>query len=221
MPRLAADPAAFIRPSPSSGTLGGVARMTRETMLLCEAAGYDVVFVETVGVGQSETVVAGMVDFFLALMLPGGGDELQGIKKGLVELADMIVVNKADGDNRLRAEQARRHYANALRIIEPASTSWRPPVLTVSALTGDGLDALWEQALRHHEALSDTGELEAKRREQQVRWFWSLLDDRLIAAFRRHDSVARLLPDLEGQVAAGTVTPARAVETLLGAFGIR
>jgi LAO/AO transport system kinase len=139
MARLAADPAAYVRPSPTGGTLGGVARATRETMLLCEAAGFDAVLVETVGVGQSETVVAGMVDFFLALMLPGAGDELQGIKKGLLEVADLIAVNKADGDDLLRARQAVRHYRDALRIVEPGSPGWRPPVLAVSALTGAGL----------------------------------------------------------------------------------
>lgn len=220
MARLAVDQRAYIRPSPSGGTLGGVARMTRETMLLCEAAGFDVVLVETVGVGQSETVVAGMVDFFLALMLPGAGDELQGIKKGLLELADLIAVNKADGDNRLRAEQAVRHYRNALRILEPESPSWRPPVLRISALTGEGLEQLRREIARHRERLTATGELAAKRRRQQVQWLWSMLDDRLLQAFRSHPGVKELLPELERAVAEGRLTPTLAAERALAAFGV-
>jgi LAO/AO transport system kinase len=220
MPRLATDPAAYVRPSPSSGALGGVARMTRETMLLCEAAGFDVVLVETVGVGQSETAVAEMVDLFLVLALPGAGDELQGIKKGLVELADLIAVNKAEGENRLRAEQAARHYRNALRIIEPSSPAWRPVVLTMSALTGEGLPELWAQVRRHRERLEDAGELAAKRRGQQVRWMWSMLEQRLLDALRSHPEVRALLPGLEAGVAAGTIAPAVAVGRLLAAFGL-
>lgn len=221
MSGLAADPRAFIRPSPTSGALGGVARMTRETMLLCEAAGFDVVLVETVGVGQSETMVAEMVDLFLALMLPGAGDELQGIKKGLIELADMIAVNKADGDNALRAAQAVAHYRAALRIIEPRSPAWRPPVLAVSALTGEGLDELWAGVLRHRAALTASGERETTRREQQVRWFRSMLESRLLDELRRHPAVARLLPRLEAGVAAGTLLPPLAVDRALAAFAGR
>lgn len=220
MARLAVDPKAYIRPSPTSGTLGGVARMTRETILLCEAAGFDVVLVETVGVGQSETMVAGMVDAFLALMLPGAGDELQGIKKGLLELADLIAVNKADGDNRLRAQQAVSHYRNALRIIERESASWRPPVLMVSALTGDGLEELWRQIGRHRERLTASGELAAKRRRQQVQWMWTMLDDRLMQALKLHPGVQTLLPELEQAVAEGRLTPTLAVERVLAAFGV-
>lgn len=220
MARLAVDPKAYIRPSPTSGTLGGVARMTRETILLCEAAGFDVVLVETVGVGQSETMVAGMVDVFLALMLPGAGDELQGIKKGLLELADLIAVNKADGDNRLRAQQAVSHYRNALRIIEPESASWRPPVLMVSALTGEGLEELWRQIGRHRERLTASGELAAKRRRQQVQWMWTMLDDRLMQALKLHPGVQTLLPELEQAVAEGRLTPTLAVERVLAAFGV-
>lgn len=220
MARLATDRNAYIRPSPSGGTLGGVARMTRETVLLCEAAGFDVVLVETVGVGQSETMVAGMVDFFLALMLPGAGDELQGIKKGLLEIADMIAVNKADGDNRLRARQAVSHYRHALRIIEPESPSWRPPVLMISALTGDGLEELWHEIGRHREKLGATGELAAKRQRQQVQWMRSMLEDRLMQALRRHPAVKGLLPELERAVAGGALTPTLAVERILHAFGV-
>ena len=219
MARLATDPAAFVRPSPTSGALGGVARMTREAMLLCEAAGYDVVLVETVGVGQSETAVADMVDLFLVLALPGAGDELQGIKKGLVELADVIAVNKAEGENRLRAEQAARHYENALHIVEPASPSWRPVVLTMSALTGEGLDRLWATIRQHRERLDAAGELAAKRRGQQVRWMWSTLQDRLLDTLRAHPGVRDLLPALEAEVVAGRTPPGAAADRLLAAFG--
>ena len=219
MSRLAVDPNAYVRPSPTGGTLGGVAQMTRETMLLCEAAGYDVVLVETVGVGQSETMVAGMVDLFLALMLPGAGDELQGIKKGLLEIADLIAVNKADGDNVLRARQALVHYRAALRIIEPESAVWRPSVWAVSALTGAGLPELWAEMERHRAALAMDGALEAKRRRQQVAWMWSMLDARLMAALRGHATVRALLPETEQAVAAGRLTPVLAVDRILAAFG--
>ncbi len=215
MPRLAADPAAYIRPSPTSGALGGVARMTRETMLLCEAAGFDVILVETVGVGQSEVLVAEMVDFFLALMLPGAGDELQGIKKGLIELADMIAINKADGDNRLRAEQAARHYRNALHIIEPPTPLWRPPVVTLSALEETGIAELWDAIERHRQALEASGDLARRRQEQTVGWFRSLLDERLRQAFRRDPTTRARLEEIERAVAAGELAPGAAVDRLL------
>src|SRR3712207_4292553 len=179
MARLAADPNAFIRPSPSSGTLGGVAAKTRETMLLCEAAGFDVILVETVGVGQSETAVADLTDFFLVLMLPGAGDELQGIKKGILELADMVAVNKVDGDGAARATAAAAEYRAALHILTPASPTWTPPVVTVSGLTGLGLDDLWAKVLDHRARLEATGELEAKRRAQNQKWMWALVHERL------------------------------------------
>src|SRR5207244_2401602 len=178
MARLAADANAFIRPSPAAGTLGGVAAKTRETMLICEAAGFDVILVETVGIGQSETAVADMTDFFLVLMLPGAGDELQGIKKGVVELADMIAVNKADGDNVKRAKAAAGEYRAALHILTPRSPIWASPVVTFSALTGDGIAQLWEQVLAHRRQLSASGEFAARRREQQVKWMWAMLEDR-------------------------------------------
>src|SRR4051812_29424199 len=176
MGRLSAADAAFIRPSPASGTLGGVAAKTREAMLLCEAAGFDVVLVETVGIGQSETAVCDMTDFFLALMLPGAGDELQGIMKGLVELADMIAINKADGDNVKRANLAAAEYRSALHILTPRSEHWFPPVETYSALTGAGLDRLWQKILDHRTAMNASGEFAARRREQQVKWMWSMLE---------------------------------------------
>ena len=218
MTTLANDPSAFVRPSPTSGELGGVTRMTRETMLICEAAGYDVVLVETVGVGQSETVVADMVDFFLVLMLPGAGDELQGIKKGILELADMIAVNKADGANANAAEAAAREYEIALHLTAPASPLWSPPVLTCAGLTGAGVNELWEKVEEHRSILSEAGELEGRREQQNVRWMWSMLDDRLNDGLRSHPSVRTLLPELESQVRAGTTTPVSAVDQLLEAF---
>ena len=184
MARLSASDSAYIRPSPASGTLGGVAAKTREAMLLCEASGFDVVLVETVGIGQSETAVCDMTDFFLALMLPGAGDELQGIKKGLVELADMIAVNKADGDNIKRANLAAAEYRGALHILSPRSEHWHPPVLTYSALTGTGIDALWQKILDHRTAMNASGEFAARRRQQQMKWMWSMLEQRMMARLR-------------------------------------
>jgi LAO/AO transport system kinase len=215
MAALAADPKAFIRPSPSSGTLGGVARATRETMVVLEAAGYGVVLVETVGVGQSETTVAEMVDFFLVLMLPGAGDELQGIKKGILEIADMVAVNKADGDNARRAQMAAREYEAALHILTPASPNWMPPVVKCAGLTGLGLEELWAKVEEHRRIFTETGEREAKRRAQQVRWMWSMLEDRLMAGLRSESHVKAALPGIEAEVAKGLLTPSRAVETIL------
>ena len=184
MSRLSRDDKAFIRPSPTSGTLGGVHRKTRETMLLCEAFGFDVVLIETVGVGQSETVVADMVDFYLVLMLAGAGDELQGIKRGILEVADMLAINKADGDNAMNAKRAQREYAAALRLMRGHAGTWIPPVLTCSGLKGEGLDRVWEQIALHREKLSETGELQERRQEQLVQWTWSMIEDRLMSALR-------------------------------------
>jgi GTPase len=220
MARLAVDLNAFVRPSPSSGTLGGVAAKTRETMLLCEAAGYDVVLVETVGIGQSETAVADMSDFFLALMLPGAGDELQGIKKGVVELADMIAVNKADGDNIKRAKTAAAEYRAALHILTPRSPNWTPPVVTYSALTGDGIAELWAQVLSHHERLGGKGEIAETRRKQQVKWLWTMLEDRVFSKLRTDAALRAKLPQLEAAVAAGTLSPTLAVDEIASALGL-
>ena len=206
MERLAVDPAAFIRPSPAGTTLGGVSRATRETILLCEAAGFDVVLVETVGVGQSETVVADMVDFFLVLMLAGAGDDLQGIKKGVLELADMVAVNKADGDNRTRAELAAADYRSALHLMSPASPTWTPPVVTCSGLEDEGLDELWHQIEVHRERMTASGELDDRRRSQQVRWMWSMLDDRLRDDLRAHPEVTVRLGEVERRVHDGELT---------------
>ncbi len=220
MARLAADPNAFIRPSPSAGTLGGVAAKTRETMLVCEAAGYDVILVETVGIGQSETSVADMTDFFLALMLPGAGDELQGLKKGLVEIADMIAINKADGDNVKRAQAAAAEYRAALHILTPRVAEWQPPVATCSALTGDGITALWEHVLDHRRRLEASGAFAARRREQQVKWMWAMLEDRLHTRLTTDPKLKAKLPQLERAVADGALSPALAVDDIVETLGL-
>lgn len=215
MAQLAASDEAFIRPSPSSGTLGGVAAKTREAMLLCEAAGFDVVLIETVGIGQSETAVCDMTDFFLALMLPGGGDELQGIKKGLVELADMIAINKADGDNLKRANITAADYRGALHILSPRSEHWHPPVVTYSALAGTGIAKLWQKVLEHRTAMNASGEFAARRRHQQVKWMWSMLEQRMLARLRSEASVRSKVKKIEAEVADGHLTPALAAEQIL------
>ena len=220
MSRLAVDPKAFIRPSPAAGTLGGVAAKTRETMLLCEAAGYDVILVETVGIGQSETAVSDMTDFFLALMLPGAGDELQGIKKGVIELADMIAVNKADGDNVTRARKAAAEYRAALHILTPRSPTWTVPVITYSGLTGDGIESLWNTVLDHRKKLTATGEIAARRREQQIRWMWSMFDDRLKERIRSDKKLHARLPEIEKAVSAGSLSPALAVDEIAQSLGL-
>ena len=220
MARLAGDANAFVRPSPSSGTLGGVAAKTRETMLLCEAAGYDVVMVETVGIGQSETAVADMTDFFLVLMVAGAGDELQGLKKGIVELADMIAVNKADGDNLKRAQAAAAEYRAALNILEPRSASWSPPVITYSALTGNGIGELWANVTGHKKLMTASGELAARRRDQQVKWMWSMLEERLTARLRGDPAVRGKLRQAEAAVAAGKLAPTLAVDEIARLLGI-
>ena len=214
MARLAASDQAFIRPSPSSGTLGGVAAKTREAMLLCEAAGFDVILVETVGIGQSETAVCDMTDFFLALMLPGAGDELQGIKKGLVELADMIAINKADGDNIKRANRAATDYRSALHILGPRSERWHPPVLTYSALTGTGISELWQKILDHSKTMNASGDFAARRRHQQVKWMWSMLEQRMMARLRADASMRARVKKIETDVAEGRVAPALAAEKI-------
>jgi len=214
MAQLAASERAYIRPSPASGTLGGVAAKTREAMLLCEAAGFDVVLVETVGIGQSETAVCDMTDFFLALMLPGAGDELQGIKKGLVELADMIAINKADGDNVKRATQAAGEYRSALHILSPRSEHWQPPVVTYSALTGSGIDSLWKTILEHRNAMTASGEFASRRRQQQVKWMWSMLEQRIMARLRHDASVRGKVKRIEAEVAGGRIAPSLAAEKI-------
>lgn len=218
MERLSQREEAFIRPSPSGGSLGGVAHRTREALMVCEAAGFEVVLVETVGIGQSEVAVASMVDFFLVLLLPSGGDELQGIKKGVMELADALVVNKADGDHAAAAERTRMEYANALELIRPSSPSWSPRVVTASAATSVGIDSVWATVLEHRETLSGTGELVSRRRKQSLAWMWSLLQDGLNDAFMADPDVAARIPALEASVQALETTPYAAAQMLLGAF---
>jgi LAO/AO transport system kinase len=214
MALLSAEDDAFIRPSPASGTLGGVAAKTREAMLLCEAAGFDVVLVETVGIGQSETAVCDMTDFFLALMLPGGGDELQGIKKGLIELADMIAINKADGDNLKRATITAGDYRGALHILAPRSEHWHPPVLTYSALAGTGIAELWQKILDHRTAMQASGDFEARRRQQQVKWMWTMLEQRMMARLRADPAIRARVRQVEQEVADDRITPALAAEQI-------
>ncbi|MFC5832141.1 methylmalonyl Co-A mutase-associated GTPase MeaB [Nonomuraea insulae] len=212
MSRLSADPHAFIRPSPTSGTLGGVTKATREAMVVVEAAGFDVVLVETVGVGQSETSVADMVDTFLLLTLARTGDQLQGIKKGVLELADVIAVNKADGEHELPARKAARELSGALRMLRTDATP--PSVMTCSGITGDGLDKLWRHVLAHQDSL----DLAAKRRRQQVRWTWTLVHDRLLSELRNDPEVAAITAEVEREVLAGEITPALAADRLLSVF---
>ncbi|MDR3517571.1 MAG: methylmalonyl Co-A mutase-associated GTPase MeaB [Azospirillaceae bacterium] len=218
MAELTRHPAAFIRPSPSGGTLGGVARRTREAMLLCEAAGHDVIIVETVGVGQSETAVADMVDLFMLLLLPGGGDELQGIKKGIVELADLIVVNKADGDLMAAARQAVADYRHALTLLRAGRAGWRVPVLSGSAITGQGIDAIWDEIAAFADAMRAGGHFEARRAEQARSWLWSEILGNLEAAFRSDPAVAADLSRDEAAVIAGRVAPPTAARALLARF---
>lgn len=220
MQTLSIDPNAFIRPSPTSGTLGGVTKKTRETMALCEAAGFDVIIVETVGVGQSETAVSEMCDFFLVLMLPGAGDELQGIKKGVLEIADMIAINKSEGDNEVRARSAASEYRAALHILTPTSPNWSPPVVLISGLNNLGLTEMWEKIEEHKETLSKTGEFQARRQSQAVKWMRDMLEDRLMASLRANPKVAERLPKLESKVRDGGITPALAVDEILSLTNI-
>ena len=220
MARLAVDPNAYIRPSPSSGTLGGVAAKARETMLLCEAAGFDVILVETVGVGQSETAVADLTDFFLVLMLPNAGDELQGIKKGIIELADMIAVNKADGEGAIAAQRAAAQYRSALHILAPASPLWSTPVVTISGLTGDGLGTLWETIGDHRARHEAKGLVAEKRRRQDVKWMWAMVQDRLQAKLRHDPALKARTPALEAAVAAGDTAATVAADEIAHALGL-
>jgi len=217
MEKLSVTEKAFIRPSPSGGTLGGVARKTRETMLVCEAAGYDVMIVETVGVGQSETTVASMVDFFLLLMIAGAGDELQGIKKGVLEVADAIAVNKADGNNIERAERARKQYENALHYLIPTSPVWTPRVMTCSALEGNntGIMDIWNMVLTHRERCLSSGVLDRKRKQQSLDWMWSLLEEGLKERFFHHPKIVDRLPGIKRDVENGEISPTAAADELL------
>jgi LAO/AO transport system kinase len=218
MTELSRSPMAFIRPSPSGGTLGGVARRTRESLLLCEAAGFDVVMVETVGVGQSETAVADMVDLFCLLLLPSAGDELQGIKKGIVELAELILVNKADGELREPANRAVADYRSALRLLRPLTRHWTTEVIPVSSTTPWGMDTVWSAIERHQAAMRAAGERDARRREQAHAALWSDLSDQLVSFLRRHPAVTAELAAIENAVRAGTLTPAAGTRRLIQLF---
>jgi len=215
MERLSLEDRAFIRPSPSGGTLGGVARKTRETMLVCEAAGFDVIIVETVGVGQSETTVASMVDFFLLLMLAGAGDEIQGIKKGILEIADAVAINKADTNNIQKAQEARQEYEKALNLLRPSSPIWRPPVLTCSAVELTGIDEIWETVLKHRRQLMATDELNQKRKKQAIDWLWSLVEDGLKDRFYQNQGIMTQLPRVLKAVETGEMAPSAAADKLL------
>jgi LAO/AO transport system kinase len=217
MARLAVHPDAYIRPSPTSGTLGGVTKATRETIVLLEAAGFDVILVETVGVGQSEVAVSSMVDTFVFLTLARTGDQLQGIKKGVLELADVIVVNKADGAHATEAKAAARELAAAIRLIYPMQTLWRPPVLTMSAMEGVGLVELWDTILKHRDILTAAGEFEARRRAQQVDWTWAMVRDSVLDQVHNHPGVKDIRAEVERQVRAGEITPALASQQILDA----
>ena len=218
MQRLAQAPEAFVRPSPAGGTLGGVTRRTREAALACEAAGFDVVVIETVGVGQSEGAVADMVDCFLLLLAPGAGDELQGIKRGIVELADLVVVNKADGELLAAAKRAQADYRAALQLLRPPTPAWTPAVLACSALHEDGIDAIWQAVRRHRQALADSGELAAKRARQIRSWLWAEVQAGLADALRADPATGELLNELEREVDAGRLLPPQAARALIAHF---
>jgi LAO/AO transport system kinase len=220
MPQLAADPNAFIRPSPAAGAHGGVADNTRESLLLCEAAGYDIVLVETIGTGQSDTAVADMTDFFLVLISPGAGDELQGLKKGMIELADMLAINKADGDNIARAQATAAEYSAALHILGPPSPHWAQPVITYSALTGTGIAELWKRICDHRQRMQAAGEDVARRRRQQVTWMWSMLEARLLTPLKSDPRLRSMLARIETAVAEGQLSPSLAVEEIAGTLGL-
>jgi LAO/AO transport system kinase len=215
MERLSLETNAFIRPSPSGGTLGGVSRRTRETMIVCDAAGFDVLIVETVGVGQSETTVASMVDFFLVLMLAGAGDELQGIKKGVLELADAIAINKADGDNIGNAKIAQEEYRKALHLLTPSSKNWSPPVLTCSAITMQGIEEIWHTVMEHRKSIEASGELEDKRKRQALDWMWALVEESLRDNFYNNPKVKKALPKIIEAVEQQTIAPSAAAYQLL------
>ncbi len=215
MPQLSVHPDAYIRPSPTSGTLGGVAKATRETIVLLEAAGFDVILVETVGVGQSEVAVANMVDTFVFLTLARTGDQLQGIKKGVLELADIVAVNKADGDHLAEARSAARELSGVIRLIYPRETLWRPPVLTMSALEGTGLAELWDTVERHRQVLTEAGEFEARRRAQLVEWTWQMVRETVLERVLSNPTIRKMRAEVERQVLAGELTPAMAVQQIL------
>jgi len=215
MNNLSVNAAAFIRPSPTSGVLGGVNRLTRESILVCEAAGFDTILVETVGVGQSETVVASMVDFFLVLMLPGAGDDLQGIKRGVMEVADLLVINKADGNHESLATAARNDYTHALKLLTPEDAAWHPQVLTCSALLNQGLDQIWQQIVKFHDIQTSNGQFQLKRQQQLQYWLDSTLEQQLMSNFHNNRAVQDARELINARIADGSITPANAAHKLL------
>jgi LAO/AO transport system kinase len=218
MEQLSRHPNAFIRPSPSGGTLGGVHRKTRETMLLCEAAGFDVILIETVGVGQSEIIVRSMVDFFLLLVLTGAGDELQGMKKGIMEIADAILVNKADGSNLPLAKKTKEEYNQLLHFLQPATKGWETRAYTCSALTGDGIEDVWKVIQRFVESTKESNVFFERRKEQAIEWMYTMIHDRLHTTFFQHPRIQELLPDAEQSVKEGTDTVTSVVDRLFSTF---
>ncbi len=218
MENLSKEPSAFIRPSPSSGTLGGVTRKSRETILVCEAAGYDVILIETVGVGQSEVTVRSMVDFFLLLQIAGAGDELQGIKKGVIEIADALLINKADGDNEKKAEMAKAEYSNALHYLQPATKGWTTQAYNCSALTGKGIPELWELVQSFAKATKDSGVFQERRKRQSIEWMFSLIEDGLKSNFYNHEKIKENLPNLKKEILGEKILPTKAAENLLELF---
>jgi len=218
MEKLSVNESAFIRPSPTSGTLGGVTRATREAMVVVEAAGFDVVLVETVGVGQSETAVANMVDCFVVLMLARTGDQLQGIKKGVLELADIIAVNKADGDNASEAGRAARELTDAMHLIQPPDAIWQPMALTCSGLTGQGVSQLWDEIERHRTCMHDAGLIDTRRATQRVDWMWSMVNDQLISRLKSSGAAQSVAAQVTTEVTSGSMTASRAAEAILQAF---
>lgn len=216
MEKLSAHENAFVRPSPAGETLGGVAARTREMMLVCEAAGFDVILVETVGVGQSETCVASMVDFFLVLMIAGAGDELQGIKKGVLEMADAIAINKADGENLPRVEKTRKDLEAAMHMIAPATPTWSTPVLTCSSVTSGGTQGVWARVLKHREKFKETGEFKQRRKDQAMEWMWALVEEGLKQRFRENKKISEKIPVMADLVAEEKISPSAAAEALLG-----
>ncbi|MCD4743911.1 MAG: methylmalonyl Co-A mutase-associated GTPase MeaB [Desulfobacteraceae bacterium] len=221
MEKLAAHENTFIRPSPAGKTLGGVAAKTREAMLVCEAAGYDTILVETVGVGQSETKVSTMVDFFLVLLIAGAGDELQGIKKGILEIADALAINKADNDNIDKANKAKKIYEMALHFLSSSSSSWNPPVVTCSSILENGTENVWKTVIKHNKLMKRTGEFDHKRKEQAVEWMWNLVDDGLKKKFMETSIVKKEIPKISKQVKQGLISPSAAAEELLSYFNYK
>mgnify|MGYP001369469576 CR=1 FL=1 len=217
---LAQDPNAFVRPSPSSGKLGGVGSKTRETILICEAAGYDVIMVETVGVGQSETIVSSMVDFLMLLLLPNAGDELQGIKKGVLELADLVVVNKSDGNQELLAKISEGEYRKAMQLLRPSRNSWKAQILRCSSLKKIGMEKIWETVLEFCEALQKSGEWQKQRSDQTGKWLWSMVEEGLLNKFRKHNNIHKQIQKIEKEVKYGKTLPTIAARKLIDSFEI-